>query len=172
MDDNHLRTGTRLAAIAGGGLLLVGAISLWFTADDGNGRAGLATPARAESTPTPVQEASAGEPMLDVPEQPAPKSREEKRFARSDRNDDGLVQQGEFLHQRRRNFDKLDVNGDGRMSFDEYAAEGIKKFDGADADGNRLLSAAEYASTAPRPRTPGAAASRQCPPCALAQAGD
>jgi Ca2+-binding EF-hand superfamily protein len=88
-----------------------------------------------------------------LPELPAPtpKSREEKRFARADRDDDGIVSPAEFVAARRRNFDKLDANGDGRLSFEEYAAEGFRKFAAADVNGDGRLNAAEFATTARPP---------------------
>lgn len=88
--------------------------------------------------------------VVPVPE----KTREEKRFARADRNDDGLIQLEEYLSARRRNFNRLDTNGDGKLSFEEYAKAGFDKFRGADQDGNGVLNAAEFATLAPKRRTP------------------
>lgn len=102
---------------------------------------------------------------VDEAETPRPKTREEKRFARADRDDNGLISEEEYLHNRRRNFDRLDVDGDGRLSFREYARSGIDKFAGADANGDGVLDAEEFATLAPKPRATPARA-KNCPPCA------
>lgn len=174
MDDRSVRFGARIAALVGSMLLLIGAASLWFTAEKGQTGTSPGTLAIAENSTTAVLEQAADPDatVLTIPAPAAPKTREGKRLARIDRNDDGLVQQSEFLAQRRRNYDRLDKDGDGRLSFAEYAASGIEKFATADGDGNGILNPAEYAGTAPPPRKPTAVASRQCPPCTLAQAED
>lgn len=170
MSETPPRSSTRIAALAGALLLAAGAIGLWLSSGQTRASPGAPAPVRAEATATPAGYPAEPEPLLDAPEPERAQTREEKRLARIDRNDDGAVQQAEFLAQRRRNYDKLDTNGDGRLSFAEYAASGIAKFGTADADGNGILNAAEYATTAPPPRKSSASASRQCPPCALAQA--
>jgi hypothetical protein len=81
-----------------------------------------------------------------------PKSKEEKRFDRADKNEDGRITLAELVEPRRKAFAKLDVNGDGRLSFEEWAVRTIDKFQGADADRNNALTRAEYATTAPKPR--------------------
>ena len=81
----------------------------------------------------------------------SPKSREEKRFSRADKNKDGKIETEEVLGSRRKAFAKLDVNGNGSLTFEEWAAKTIGKFQGADADRNGWLTAAEYATTAPPP---------------------
>ncbi|HEU4957183.1 MAG TPA: EF-hand domain-containing protein [Sphingomicrobium sp.] len=88
-----------------------------------------------------------------------PKSKEQKRFDRTDKNEDGRIALTELVEPRRKAFAKLDVNSDGRLSFEEWAVKTIDKFHGADADGNNLLSRAEYATTAPKPRPKKAACS-------------
>ena len=71
-----------------------------------------------------------------------PKSKEVKRFDRSDKNDDGRITLAELIEPRRKAFGKLDINADGRLSFEEWAAKSIDKFEGADADGNDVLTRA------------------------------
>jgi hypothetical protein len=87
-----------------------------------------------------------------LPEPPAadPKSKEEKRFARADKDDDGKITQAELLEPRRKAFAKLDVNGNGSLSFEEWAVKTLQKFDGADGDDTGWLTAAEYATTKPK----------------------
>ncbi|WP_448578907.1 EF-hand domain-containing protein [Thermaurantiacus sp.] len=130
--------------------LLFGVAFLWNQADDGGAQAAASEVAHDSAQTLPVAEAAEGIALPELPA-PTPKSREEKRFARADRDDDGVVSAGEFVAARRRNFDKLDANGDGRLSFEEYAAEGLRKFAGADADGDGRLNPAEFATTARPP---------------------
>ena len=84
-----------------------------------------------------------------IPEPPAAseKTREEKRFSRSDHDKNGAISQDEFLAARRRNFAKLDVNGDGRLTFDEYAVKAEEKFAKADADKSGSLNPVEFETT-------------------------
>ncbi|HWI87316.1 MAG TPA: EF-hand domain-containing protein [Sphingomonas sp.] len=93
--------------------------------------------------------AAAGSEGEATPEPPAAseKTREEKRFSRSDHDKNGLISRDEFFAARRRNFAKLDVNGDGKLSFDEYAAKAVDRFGAADADKSGGLSPAEFATT-------------------------
>lgn len=81
-----------------------------------------------------------------------PKSREQKRFDRADRDDDGKIVLEELLQPRRKSYAKLDKNGDGMLSFEEWAHTTIDKFRKADADRNGILTRSEYATTAPKPR--------------------
>jgi hypothetical protein len=98
--------------------------------------------------------------LAPIGEAPAaePKSKEVKRFDRSDKNEDGRITLAELVEPRRKAFAKLDVNADGRLSFEEWAAKSIDKFEGADADGNKSLTRAEFATTAPKPRKKAACA--------------
>ena len=90
-------------------------------------------------------------PIPAVPEAD-PKSKEQKRFDRADRNEDGRITLTELVEPRRKAFAKLDFNSDGRLSFEEWAAKTIDKFEGADGDRNKMLTRAEFASTAPKTR--------------------
>lgn len=80
-----------------------------------------------------------------------PKSKEEKRFGRADKDDNGQISLAELVEPRRKAFAKLDLNHDGKLSFEEWAAKTIDKFEGADADKSKWLTPAEYATTAPKP---------------------
>lgn len=88
-----------------------------------------------------------------LPEAPAstPKTREQKRFGRADKDDDGRITQAELFDPRRKAFAKLDVNANGTLSFDEWAAKTVTKFASADSDKSGWLNPAEYATTAPPP---------------------
>ena len=123
-------------------LLLTGAFLIWQSrAAQGPGLPG-APPARAASL-------FGGSSPLEAPEASA-KTREEKRFARYDKDKDGKVEAAEYLAARHKNFDKLDLDHNGALSFQEYAAKGIEKFNGA---GGRKgwLTPAEFVATAPPP---------------------
>jgi hypothetical protein len=119
----------------------------------------LALQGRAEepqipSAPAPRMASASAIPLSPIsaaPEADA-KSKEEKRFARADVNEDGRIGLAELVEPRRKAFTKLDVNQDGKLSFEEWAVRTIDKFEGADADNSHWLSAAEYATTAPKPR--------------------
>ena len=117
----------------------------------------LALRGRAEAPslpPAPQPRLAAAVPLSPIPNAPEadPKSKEEKRFARADQNEDGRITLAELVEPRRKAFAKLDVNADGKLGFEEWAARTIGKFEGADGDGNKVLTPAEYATTAPKPR--------------------
>ena len=122
-------------------LLLTGAFLFWQSRAVENPDFSKAPQPRLAAT-------SFGTGTLAAPEA-IPKSREEKRFSRADKNKDGKIQAEEVLGARRKAFAKLDANGNGSLTFEEWAAKTIKKFQGADADRSGWLTAAEYATTAP-----------------------
>ena len=130
-----------LAAIVSGLFLIIGAVLLW------QGR-----PDKAEAVPMPPPPQASGK-LLPLPEPPeaTPKSREQKRFARADKDDDGRITAAELFAPRRKAFAKLDVNGNGVLSFEEWAVRTVDKFAGADGDKSGWLTPAEYATTAPPP---------------------
>ncbi|MGH6783317.1 MAG: histidine kinase [Sphingomicrobium sp.] len=131
------------AGVASCFLLLTGAFLLW------QGRAQQPTLAAP-----PPRLAAATSPMTlsPIPQAPSadPKSKEEKRFARADKDENGRITLAELVEPRRKAYAKLDVNGDGRLNFEEWAVRTIDKFEGADADKSKWLTPAEYASTAPK----------------------
>ncbi|MGK6319818.1 EF-hand domain-containing protein [Sphingomonas sp. DT-204] len=122
--------------------------------------------ASPEATPVPRmlvagtagQDAPAAETELPAA---SARTREEKRFARYDKDKNGQVAREEYFASRRKAFAKLDRDGDGRLSFDEWAAKTTDKFAKADKDGSGVLTPAEFAATAvkrsPQRRVP-------CPP--------
>ena len=131
------------AGVAATFLLMTGAFLIWQS--------------RAASSPglPPAPTARPAGSTLFTPEtlqapEASPKTREEKRFSRYDKNKDGKVEADEYLAARRRNFDKLDIDHNGGLSFQEYAVKGIEKF--AAAGGRKgWLSPAEFIATAPPP---------------------
>lgn len=114
---------------------------------------------RAAYAAGPGAAASADEPLPEAPVVDE-RSREQKRFARTDKDKDGRITRDEYLNLRHKNFAKLDKNGDGKLSFDEYAAKAIDKFGAADKDRNGSLNPSEFATTKvqrkakPRPNCP------------------
>jgi hypothetical protein len=86
---------------------------------------------------------------LQAPEASA-KTREEKRFARYDKDKDGKVETMEYLAARQRNFAKLDLDHNGAPSFQEYAVKGIERFNAAGGK-KGFLTLAEFVATAPPP---------------------
>lgn len=80
------------------------------------------------------------------------RTREQRRFDRADRDNDGRVTVEEMTWQRRRNYQRLDANHDGQLSFEEWASSTLRKFAQADSNNDRALNRAEFATTAPRPR--------------------
>ena len=89
--------------------------------------------------------------QLPDPPEASPKSREEKRFSRADKDKDGRIAREELLGPRRKAFAKLDKNGNGTLDFEEWAVRTVDKFADADKDKTGWLTPAEYAVTAPPP---------------------
>jgi hypothetical protein len=119
-----------LAGAAASFLLLTGAFLIWQShAQQGPGLP-LAPPARAAESFT-------SNAPLEAPEA-SPKSREEKRFSRADKNKNGKIESEELLGSRRKAFAKLDTNGNGMLNFDEWAVKTIDKFKGADREPLRV----------------------------------
>lgn len=117
----------------------------------------LALQGRAEepqipAAPQPRMASAPAIPLSPVPAAPEAdaRSKEERRFARADSNEDGRISLAELIEPRRKAFAKLDVNQDGKLSFEEWAVKTIGKFEGADGDGSKSLTPAEYAATAPK----------------------
>ena len=133
-----------LAGAAAALLLVTGVFFIW------QGRA--RQPEVLTAAPPPMVQLQPGQALAPIPQAPSadPKSKEEKRFARADKDDDGRIMLAELVEPRRKPFAKLDVNGDGKLSFEEWAVKTIDKFEDADADKSKALTAAEFATTAPK----------------------
>ena len=120
--------------------MLTGAVLLWQgRAEDG------------PALPPPPEKAASAPMLLQNPPAATEKSKEQKRFDRADRDNDGRITLTELIEPRRKAYAKLDTNGDGKLSFEEWAHTTIDKFEGADKDKSRFLTPAEYATTAPPP---------------------
>lgn len=114
----------------------------------------------AVSPPLPAVSSPAA--STDHPPQATEKTREEKRFARYDKDKNGRIAPDEYFLARRKAFAKMDVNGDGRLVFEEYAAKTVAKFATADTDRSGVLTTVEFATTRVV-RKHSAAPNRACP---------
>ncbi|HEV2044241.1 MAG TPA: EF-hand domain-containing protein [Sphingomicrobium sp.] len=123
---------------------MTGTVLIWQSRAEGPAMPAAPTP-RLASAMAPINLARIpGAPSAD------PKTKEEKRFARADKDEDGRITLAELVEPRRKAFAKLDLNQDGKLGFEEWAVKTIDKFDGADADRSKALTPAEYATTAPK----------------------
>ena len=86
-----------------------------------------------------------------APPEAAEQTREQRRFARYDRNHDGIISRNEMLSTRTAAFKKLDKDGNNLLSFEEWAAATADRFDAADTNHDGSLSRAEFAATRPKP---------------------
>ncbi|HET7816850.1 MAG TPA: EF-hand domain-containing protein, partial [Sphingomicrobium sp.] len=108
-----------LAGAAACFLLLTGAFLFWQSRAQEAPALPAAPPAREASgsllAPTP----------LPAPPEATPKSREERRFSRADKDKNGRIEREELLAPRRKAFAKLDTNGNGTLSFEEWAVKTV-----------------------------------------------
>jgi len=114
--------------------------------------------------PPPPEARSAGRLAPGAPPRPPAadeRTKEQRRFDRADRDNDGRITLEELYYPRRRAFQRLDRDGDGRLAFEEWAGSTAEKFAGADANRDQVLSRPEFTTTAPRRRAP-ARAKQNC----------
>lgn len=140
-------------------LLVLGGWLIWqgrseALADQAQNSAMMGEPA---PEPLSLPEGAAGlrgksPPGLPSPPEAAPKSREEKRFNRYDKDRDEAITRLELMASRTKDFKKLDTDGNNLLSFEEWAVKTSEKFAGADADKNGRLTRTEFATTAPKPK--------------------
>jgi hypothetical protein len=100
------------------------------------------------------------------------RTREQRRFDRADRDNDGRITLAELTYARQRAFVRLDTNHDGRLSFEEWAVRTLQKFATADANHDAALDRPEFATTAPHRRPAARQARCNCAPQASAPADD
>lgn len=134
--------GRYLAGVASAVLLATAGFFLWTAQADKADPAALIPPPPKAQPAAPMGVADLAPPPV-----ASERTREEKRFARYDKDKNGAVGRAEYLASRQKAFARLDVDGDGRISFDEYAVKASAKFGAADKDRNGGLSAAEFATT-------------------------
>ena len=123
-------------------LLVTGAVLIWQGRAEGPAMPAAPTP-RLASAMAPIN-------LARIPDAPSadPMNKEQKRFARADKDEDGRITLAELVEPRRKTYARLDLDQDGKLSFEEWAVKTIDKFNEADGDKNKALTAAEYATTA------------------------
>ena len=149
-----------------GGLAALALVAVGVVLFNRNARLVAALPA----APTQASQGGSDDSLPDVAPAATEQTREAKRFARYDKNENGTVAREEYLAPRRKAFAKLDANHDGALSFDEWAAKTETKFAEADKDKSGGMTAAEFATTAPKRKPPHIR--RECPPPAGAAAAE
>ena len=147
--------GRFLAGVASALLLVTAGLFFWRGMD--SGKAALPEPPAVEQDFA----------LADIPAAPAatPKSKEEKRFNRYDKDKNGAVSTVEYLASRQKAYVKLDLNRDGVLQFNEYAAKTAQKFAKADGDKSGGLTRLEFATTRVVRKSPPRRAV-DCPPAA------
>jgi len=134
-------------------LLFVAAGLFWW---QGRAASGPAPEAIIAQPPPPATDAlPEGDPAAvgkapPSPGEATPQSREQKRFARYDRNRDGVITRVEMMGSRVKAFKTLDTDKDNLLSFEEWAAATSDRFGKADANADGKLTPAEFTSTAPK----------------------
>ncbi len=148
----------RIVALVIAGLLVLAGAALWVQSRVESGVPGEAAAVdewAADDAPDPFAPPRGERPQggSRVPPLPAvaKATKEQRRFARYDRDRDGIIGRDEMLGSRVKDFRTLDTNGDGFLSFEEWSIATAKRFDGADRDRSKTLTPAEFATTAPRP---------------------
>ena len=140
----------RFFAGAGSALLaVIAGFFIWKGQAEADDPVPPAPQARGLLTPLAQVEGSRQGERLRPPEA-SEKSKEEKRFARADRNDDGRIALAELYEPRRKAFAKLDSNGNGSLTFEEWARSTGEKFAKADRDRSGALTPQEYETTKPK----------------------
>lgn len=142
---------------AAGAAAVLAAGGAGWLAFAGEARSGAALPARPALVAS-TREADSPEVVL--PEA-TPRTREERRFGRYDKDRNGAITRDEYLLSRRKAYGRLDRDGDGRLSFEEWSAKTTAKFAAADRDKSGAMDAAEFATTAVKRRP---ARRAPCPP--------
>jgi len=137
-------------------LLVAGGLFWWQGEAERNAQPLIAHGGAKAQSPTLPPEgdpAARGAPPPNVPEA-APRTREQKRFDRYDRDRDGILTRAEMMASRAAAFRKLDKDGNNLLSFEEWAVRTSERFAGADKDHDGRLNRAEFATTAPKARAP------------------
>jgi len=117
--------------------------------------------AQAPTVPSAGNPNARGAPPPAVPEA-TPRTREQKRFDRYDRDRDGIITRLEMMSSRTSAFKRLDKDGNNLLSFEEWAAATSGRFAGADANRDGKLTPVEFAATAPKPSRKPQAPACQC----------
>lgn len=148
---------SRIIAVRLGSILILGGATIWLMTRAQSDATELETAfedwgAAADEDPLalPVGGTPQGTSRLPAVPGASVQTKEERRFARYDRDRDGIIGRDEMLSSRVKAFKQLDTNGDRFLSFEEWSIATGKRFDGADKDRSRTLTAAEFTTTAPK----------------------
>src|SRR5690348_3919908 len=104
--------------------LLLAAAGLFIWTGRAQQQAGPVPPAPAAET----AEAGIDSGTPATPPSADDRTREQRRFDRADRDNDGRITLAELTYPRQRAFARLDTNHDGRLSFEEWAVRTLTKF--------------------------------------------
>ena len=85
-----------------------------------------------------------------APPEASEATREQRRFARLDRDIDGRITRNEMMSTRTADFRRLDTDGNNLLTFEEWAVATGNRFKAADANGDLWLTREEFATTRPR----------------------
>ena len=102
--------------------------------------------------PGPLLSASVANLRGPAPPEASERTREQRRFARQDRDGDGRITRNEMMSTRTAAFRKLDTDGNNLLTFEEWAVTTSDRFKAADANGDLWLRREEFATTRPPDR--------------------
>jgi len=109
-------------------------------------------PAESKGDPDKLPEADISGLQGPAPPEATEMTREERRFARYDRNSDKRITRVEMMSSRTDAFRKPDKDGNNLLTFEEWAVATSDRFHGADANRDNWLSPREFVSTRPKPK--------------------
>jgi hypothetical protein len=134
-------------------LMVAGGLFWWQGEAEQTGRPLVANGGAKAQPPSLPGEGDASARGVAPPSPPEadPRTREQKRFDRNDRDRDGTITRAEMMSTRSAAFRKLDKDGNNLLSFEEWAVRTADRFAGADANRDAKLTPAEFAMTAPKP---------------------
>lgn len=135
--------------------LVLASIGLFWWQGRAEVEKGAPPPEAVSSTSAPQGLPSADIKGLVGPEPPEATelTREQRRFARYDRDRDNRVTRVEMLSTRTPGFRVLDKDGNNLLTFEEWAVATVDKFENADVDRNDWLTPDEFRRTAPPPKS-------------------
>lgn len=143
--------GRYLAGVGSAMLLMLAALFWWQSAAEGENEIVPVAPPEPASLDELTNATSPGVgPAPPEPPQSTPRTREEQRFARYDRDEDKRITRREMMSSRTASFRRLDANRDNYLTFEEWAVSTGERFAGADSDGSGALTPNEFATTRPR----------------------
>jgi hypothetical protein len=147
---------SRILAGGVGAMLMIAAGLFWWQGQAAGDREAMTAtppvPAQRLLDPLPEGDPEAVGEAPPMPASATPESREQRRFARYDRDRDGIITRNEMMASRVKAFKALDKDGNNLLSFEEWAVATADRFAAADLDKNGRVTAAEFAATAPKPK--------------------